>query len=191
MELQKLNVKFFVAEPDTVPLNAFIDVFHSWIQATDGVYYDVADYSHMHSGPGVVLIAPEAQIGIDESGGRRGLLYNHRGRLSGSDADRLRHVFSSALTYCRRIEDEPALDGRVKFRCEEAVFIVNDRLAAPNTEETFTAVRPALSGFLRALYGGAEVSLERDEDAGRRFGVSIRAAGRFSAAALLEELKKA
>jgi hypothetical protein len=43
MELQKINVKFFVAEPDKVPLTDFIDVFHGWIQATDGVYHDVAD----------------------------------------------------------------------------------------------------------------------------------------------------
>ena len=42
MELQKLNVKFFVEKPDSIPLTDFIDVFHNWIQATDGVYHDVA-----------------------------------------------------------------------------------------------------------------------------------------------------
>ena len=42
MDLQKLNVKFFVEPPDTVALTDFIDIFHGWIQATDGDYHDVA-----------------------------------------------------------------------------------------------------------------------------------------------------
>ena len=67
MELQKLSVKWFVEQPNTVPLTDFIDIFHSWIQATDGVYHDVADYSHMHVGPGIVLVANEANVSIDES----------------------------------------------------------------------------------------------------------------------------
>ena len=57
MELQKLNVKIFVEGPNAVPLTDFIEIFHGWIQATDGVYHDVADYSHMQAGPGVVLVA--------------------------------------------------------------------------------------------------------------------------------------
>ena len=62
MDLQKLNVKFFVEPGSTVPLTDFIDIFHSWIQATDGVYHDVADYSHMQAGPGIVLVANDANL---------------------------------------------------------------------------------------------------------------------------------
>ena len=65
MELQKLNVKFFVAQPNAVALTDFIEIFHSWIQATDGVFHDIADYSHMQAGPGIVLIANAANISID------------------------------------------------------------------------------------------------------------------------------
>ncbi len=68
MELQKLNVKFFVEQPNAVPLTDFIEIFHWWIQATDGVYHDVADYSHMQAGPGIVLVANDANVSIDESG---------------------------------------------------------------------------------------------------------------------------
>ena len=81
MDLQKLNVKFFVAPDNTVPLTDFIDIFHGWIQATDGVYHDVADYSHMQAGPGIVLVANDANVGIDESGGRRGSHYALAARL--------------------------------------------------------------------------------------------------------------
>ena len=67
MELQKINVKFFTEGKAPIPLTAFIDIFHSWIQATDGMYHDVADYSHMQSGPGIVLVAEDANLSIDET----------------------------------------------------------------------------------------------------------------------------
>src|SRR5215467_6210669 len=83
MELQKINVKFFVAEPNKIPLTDFIDIFHGWIQATDGVYHDVADYSHMQAGLGIVLVAADANVSIDETEGRRGLLYKQKAPLQG------------------------------------------------------------------------------------------------------------
>ena len=62
MELQKIAVKIFTDGPDNVPLSDFINIFHGWIQASDGVYHDVADYSHMQAGPGVVLVANGANV---------------------------------------------------------------------------------------------------------------------------------
>lgn len=189
MELQKLNVKFFVAESAQVPLTAFIDVFHSWIQATDGIYYDVADYSHVRSGPGIVLVAHEANISIDETGGRRGLLYNRKQSVQGSNRDRLFSVFKNALEYCRRVEEEPSLQGRVKFRGDEALFLIHDRLLSPNTDETFRAVRPDLEDFVRTMYAGAEFVLEPDtRDLRHRFSVRIKASGSFDVAGLLKSL---
>jgi hypothetical protein len=189
MELQKLNVKFFVAEPDQVPLTTFIDIFHSWIQATDGIYYDVADYSHMQAGPGVLLIAHEANISIDETSGRRGLLYNRKQLLDGSNRDRLSRVFKTALEYCRRIEEEPSLKGRIKFRANEALFLINDRLLAPNTEETFRAVRPDLEELARTMYGGADFVLEHDsQDPRKRFSVHIETPLSFDVVELLRNL---
>ncbi|HLN88232.1 MAG TPA: hypothetical protein VK200_17260, partial [Candidatus Limnocylindrales bacterium] len=90
MELQKLNLKLFVEQPNSIPLTDFIEIFHSWIQATDGVYHDVADYSHMQAGPGIVLVAKDANVSIDESGGRRGLLYSQKTNLVGTPRDMLR-----------------------------------------------------------------------------------------------------
>ena len=95
MDLQKLNVKFFVEPGSTVPLTDFIDIFHGWIQATDGVYHDVADYSHMQAGPGIVLVANDANVGIDESGGRRGLLFDQKTVLAGSNQE-------SCARFCAR-----------------------------------------------------------------------------------------
>ncbi len=189
MELQKINVKFFVAEPNQVPLPAFIDIFHSWIQATDGIYYDVADYSHMQAGPGILLIAHEANISVDETGDRRGLLYNRKQPLQGSNRERLRLAFRSTLENCRRLEEEPLLQGRLRFLGNEALFFINDRLLAPNTEETFQAVRPDLEELGHVLYAGSHFTVQRETDPRQRFAVEIKSPVNLDISALLTNLQ--
>jgi hypothetical protein len=190
MDIQKINVKFFVAEPSRVALEPFIGIFNSWIQASEGEYYDLADYGHVPSGPGIVLVADEANISLDNTENRLGLLYNRKRALEGSDTDKLASAVASALAYCRRIEDEPALEGRVRFRGDEAVIAINDRLAAPNNEETLSALRPAIDALAHRLFGTADFTVEKESDSRRRFGVRIRAARPFNTEALLENLQK-
>ena len=174
MDLQKLTVKFFTAPPDTVPLTDFIDIFHGWIQATDGVYHDVADYSHMQSGPGIVLVAQHANLHIDETGGRRGLLYCQKAPLSGSNREKLRTVFRAALENCRRLEREPALKGKLKFSGDEVLVSVNDRLVAPNDADTFQKLKPELEFAAAELFRPAKPTISHKQDARQRFSVAIR-----------------
>lgn len=188
MDLQKVNVKFFVGDSNGVPLTAFINIFNSWIQASDGDYYDLAEYSHMHAGPGILLIAHEANISMDNTGNRLGLLYNRKRPLQGSNREKLRFIFRSALENCRRIEEELSLQGKLKFLGNEVLVLINDRLLAPNTEETFLAVRPDLEGLARTLYAGAEFTLQRETDPKKRFSVQIKTPVSFEITALLKNL---
>lgn len=192
MDLDKINVKFFLADPEGVApgvsLDAFIGVFNAWIQASDGEYYDLADYGHVPAGPGIVLVADEANVSIDNGGNRPGLLYNRKRPLAGSNAEKLKTAVSAALGYCRKLEDEPALGGRLRFRGDEAVVIVNDRLAAPNTEETFSALKPEVEALARTLFGGAQFSLEREPDPKKRFGVRIKSAAWLDTRALVKNI---
>jgi hypothetical protein len=190
MELQKINVKFFVAEADTVPLTAFIDLFHGWIQTTDGIYHDVADYSHMHAAAGIVLISSEANISIDETGNRRGLVYNCKRHLRGSHRERLREVFRAALENCRRLEQEPALNGQIKFLGNEALISINDRLLAPNSQESFEKMKPEIESFARTLYAGEEIVLQREGDPRKRLSVHIKTARPASVDQLLNNLQQ-
>ncbi len=190
MDLQKINVKFFVADSDRVPLTVFINIFHSWIQAADGYYYDVADYSHVRSGPGILLIAHEANISIDNTDDRLGLLYNHKQPLEGSNREKLRLAFSWALEICRRIEEEPTLQRKFSFRGNEALVLINDRLLVPNTDESFHAAKPDLEALATTLFAGADFSLHHKNDPGERFAVEIRSAVNFDLSALLENLKR-
>ena len=174
MELQKLNVKLFVEQPNSIPLTDFIEIFHSWIQATDGVYHDVADYSHMQAGPGIVLVANDSHVSIDESGNRRGLVFNQKARLAGSNQAKLRAALRAALENCRKLEAEPALRGKLRFAANEAVISLNDRLLGANAQESFDAIKGDVESVAAQLFGGAAVSLARDDDPRQRLNVHIK-----------------
>ena len=189
MELQKLGVKFFVEQPNAVPLTDFIEIFHGWIQATDGIYHDVADYSHMQSGPGVILVANDANLHIDETGGRRGLLYSRKAPLSGTNQEKLRTVFRLALENCRKLEQEPALRGKLRFTTNEAAISLNDRLLGSNTEESFQELKREVGPFAKQLFGDAEVSFERDEDPRQRLNVLLRTSAAVDLRKTLDRLQ--
>ena len=190
MELQKINVKVFTAEPNNVPLTDFIDVFHGWIQATDGVYLDVADYSHMQAGPGIVLVADDANISIDETGNRRGLLYSQKSKLSGSNLEKLSTVLRSALENCQRLEEEPALRGKLRFVGNQVEILVNDRLVAPNSSDAFEEIRPEIDFLGRRLYASTNFTLLRNhEDPRHRLNVTLSTPLSFETKTLLNNLQ--
>ena len=174
MDLQKLNVKIFIEQPNLVALTDFIDIFHGWIQATDGEYYDVADYSHMHVGPGIVLIANDANVSIDETENRRGLLFSQKSRLEGSNQEKLRTVLRAALANCRKLEAEPALRGRLRFTASDPVIWVNDRSISSNSDESFNEIKEDVGAIAKELFGDGDVSLDRHCDPRRRLNVRLK-----------------
>ena len=56
-DLQRINIKFFLAaDAELSPAEAF-RVFNTWIPTTpDEVLIDVADYSHVPEGPVTLLV---------------------------------------------------------------------------------------------------------------------------------------
>lgn len=189
MDLQKIAVKIFTEPPDRTALAEFIDVFHGWIQATDGVYHDVADYSHMQAGPGIVLVAAEANLSIDESENRRGLLLAQKKLLSGSNHEKLAAVLRAALENCRKLEEEKSLNPPIRFSGNEVLLAINDRLEAPNREEIFDEIKSDIEAVARRLFAGAPFALKRDADARKRLNVTITPAQKFDVRSLLENLQ--
>ena len=190
MDLQKLNVKFFVEHSDSIRLTDFIDVFHGWIQATDGDYHDVADYSHMKAGPGIVLIANDANVSIDETGNRRGLLFSQKSRLNGSNQEKLRRVFLDALENCRKLEAEPALLGKLRFAANEALISVNDRLLVSNSQESFDEIKGDIEVFAQQLFGSSDVSLWRNSDPRERLHARMKTSAAVDLKATLKNLQR-
>ena len=83
-----------------------------------------------------------------------------------------------------KLQGEPEFKTKLKFRGGDPLFLVNDRLAAPNTEETFAALRPELEAALAPIYSGT-VALQREaSDPRSRFAVRVQAGAPVDLAAL-------
>ena len=185
MELQHLIVKMPVVGELAVPPAAFIDLFHRWVaeQSMPELLIDVADLRHVPAGPGVVLVGFQADYALDHMAHRWGLLYRRKDVLEGSNGDRLRQAVGAAARACRRVEQE--LEGKVTFSRSEFDLIVNDRLLAPNTPESLTAVGPEIQAFAREVLGQDSVTLAtHDADSRRRFGVTVRCGQPFELEAI-------
>ncbi len=184
MDVQHVNIKIFVEGELNVALERFIEIFHKWVpqNALGGLLIDIADYRHVPSGPGVMLIGFEADYSIDNQGSRWGLLYNRKAPQEGTNAGRLRDAFAAAANACRMLEAE-FTDGSLKFSRREFEIIINDRLPAPNTAETFAAFKPELESFLKNFFGEGGFTIEHDPDPRRRFGVRVKLPKPFELAA--------
>lgn len=186
IELQHINVKLLVKDPEQVDLEAVVSVFHTWIQGQvfDELLLDVADYSHVPDGPGVVLIGHEADYSLDNTDGRLGVRYNRKAPLPGNNRERLEQAMSAALKALQRLEQ----DFNLYFNKRQIEVVVNDRLLTPNSDATRKAAEPELKGFLEQLFAGADYSLEYPTERRKLFGVTITAAREFSTQELLTNL---
>jgi hypothetical protein len=186
MNVQHINIKFFIQNPEAVNLAEYSAVFNTWIQrhVTDELLIDVADYLHVHNGPGLILIGHEADYSLDNRAGRLGLLYNRKGLLEGTTQEKLTQAAQAALTAAYLLEKENGL----KFNGQEAQIIINDRLIAPNTAQTFAALEPDLRTFFDRLYHGTEYTIMNHVDPRERFTVNIKAEADFSVETLLKTL---
>ncbi|MGB0715201.1 MAG: hypothetical protein ACPGXK_04940 [Phycisphaerae bacterium] len=174
MELQHIVSKIFVEGELPVDQVHVINLFHDWIkqESLPELLIDVADYRHVPSGPGVMLIAHEADYNLDFTDGRCGLRYNRKAAAEGSNEDKLKQAFSAAAVACERLEAHFASDG-LRFSRTNFEIQVNDRAIAPNTPETDAALRPIVEGFVQGLPGNGGFELVAHEDRRRLSGYVV------------------
>ena len=188
MNIQHINIKFYLENPETANLADYVAVFNTWIQKQrlEELLIDVADYLHVHNGPGVMLIGHEADYSLDNRSGRLGLLYNRKAQLDGTTQDKLARAVRAVLTAAQILEKENGL----KFNGGEVQVIVNDRLLVPNTAETLAALESDLGAFFTRLYSGAEYALAHNTDPRERFTIDVKASANFDVETLLKNLSK-
>ena len=186
MNIQHFNIKFYLENPEAVNLADYATVFNTWIQnqRLEELLIDVADYLHVHNGPGIMLIGHEADYSLDNRAGRLGLLYNRKAQLEGTTQVKLAQAASAALTAAQILEKENGL----KFNGSELQIFINDRLLAPNTTQTFVALETELKTFFDRLYSGAEYTLTHHTDPRERFTISVKTETRFDVETLLKNL---
>ena len=176
MDLNKFGIKFFAQDAQAFDILKLIPVYHRWIQqnALEDLLIDVADYSHVPSGPGVMLIAHEGNYALDETGHERGVVYYSKQKLAGELPERFAHVAQRALQAAELMREDAELEGAVKVPGNRLQFFANDRLAAPNTDESYAELEPFLKAFLDRLYDGAPYTLTRESDPKERLSVRVQ-----------------
>ena len=186
MNLQHLNIKFYLENPELVNLAEYGAVFNNWIQKQrlEELLIDVADYLHVYHGPGILLIGYEADYSLDNRGGRLGLLYNRKQQMDGTSQEKLAQAARAALTAAQILEKE----NNLKFNGSEVQLTVNDRLLVPNSPESFSALESDLNVFFNRLYEGTENKLTHQPDPRERFTVDVKTEARFDVDTLLKNL---
>ena len=173
MKLNRIQVKYFLEDASRPDLGAVVPIFHRWIQdqALDEMLIDVANYAHVVDGPGVILIAHEADYAIDLAHGRPGLLYTRkRGVPEG-----MREALSLALHQVLRAASLLEEDAGYRFRTDDVEIIFPDRLQLPNRPESLDLVQTDISNVIAGVYGTADPNVAWTRDDERLpFGVQVR-----------------
>ncbi len=190
MELQKIGVKFFVEKGGDIPLGSLIPVFHRWIQEDklEGMLVDVAEYTHVYQGPGVILIAHEANYSLDETDGKRGFLYNQKRTPEKKVEEHLRTAFRRVLQACDLMEKAPETGGKMKFAMGHFQVFLNSRLEAPYNAESLGQLEETLNPFLNWFCEGEKYLLLPEKDPRKLTGFEVKVGKIADLKVLLERL---
>ena len=171
MESHKLQLKFFCkdgypgAERESA-LEPLIGVFQAWIRdkkVPDEVLVDAADYTHVPDGPGVLLVGHGVDYYLDEgAGGSAGLMISRKRAFDGDFSARLRDGFARLVAACGWLEEDKALSDALRFRTDEFLLRIPDRLHAPNTDATVDLLREQLAAVVAELYGAPPKKMVRE-----------------------------
>ena len=186
MLANKIQVKVYASQAPAP--NQLVPVFHRWIRerVLDELAIDVADYEHVHEGPGVVLIGHAFDYYWDLGEGRPGLVYARK-RETPPPATRLTDAVRRALVGCRVLEQEATLAG-IAFRTDELLVRLPDRLHAPVTEAGYAALHAELRPLGEELFAGAQLTIERVGGERDMLGARLKASAAGSVAELLARL---
>lgn len=173
MNARKVQVKLYAKTGTDKHLDPFIPLFHTWIQtdALGEMIFDVADYTHVFEGTGVLLVGHGSDYAIDQGEGRVGLLYTRKRDLpEGTELveDGLRRALRAAA-----LLNQAALDAPGQFESNEILFRFPDRLSLANDDQSFERVRPAIEAALAKLVGGVHFTLAREDE--QRAPLTVRA----------------
>jgi hypothetical protein len=190
MDLHKLGVKFYAVDAERLDILKLIPMYHRWIQQNmlGDLLIDVADYSHVPAGPGVMLIAHEGNYALDETGHERGVMYYSKHRLDAELPQRFALIARKALEAAKLMRDDAELEGALRLAGNRLQLFANDRLVAPNTDAAYAELEPALIAFLDRLYAGAPYTVTREADPKERLSVRVEAEGEVTLDTLLERL---
>ncbi len=186
--LQRLSVKYYLDRPEGFEPESLIPVFHGWIQQKklEGLLIDVADYTHVHHGPGLMIVAHEGHYRLEDTDGRLGMEWAAKRGLDAPLGDRITDAFRKTLLACLVLESERGLEREFRFPTDEFLFRTQDRLRAPDAEKTLSAVRPHLEAVLNELYPNLGYRMERESSPDEGFALRVHLDGSPDLARLIQ-----
>ena len=185
-ELTQIDIKVFAEDASDVKAAEFIAVFQRWIRdhTIPGILIDVADYSHIHNGAGVILVGHERNLSIDYADGRMGLLVHYKRPTEETLEERIVAAIKFAFNACTLLEEEGEFKARLKFSRTDFRFLASDRLHAPNSDEAYAQVAPILEAATKSASGG-DVALTRvNDDPDERLAIDVTASAGVKAEAI-------
>ncbi len=163
--LKGIDVKVFATEGDAISPYDFVAVLQRWIRehTVPGVLIDVADYSHIPNGPGVILVGHEGNTSIDYGEGRLGLLYRYKNCAEDTNAGRIETAVNAALNAAKTLQDEPEFQGRLSFDTTTVDVIANDRLQAPSTDEAYSEFSAAVTEATGKVFSSPSIDRKQGD----------------------------
>ena len=171
------------ADPATLPAvfnqsgksqKDFIPVFHGWIQnkvVADHLLIDVADYSHMKDGPGVMLIAHEGNFSLDQENFQPGILYMRKVITIGSFSDRFNKVLLATIKAANLLLENHK---DINFIKNSFRFIANDRLYADNTVDNQELYKQEIQKALNNIYTDNNLEFKELSTENERLAFTVR-----------------
>lgn len=149
-----INLKLFVNSKARVNQDPIIPIWHRWIKdkVLDEVLIDVADYRHVHQGPGVMLIAHDANYCLDEAEDHTGLLYSAKRSVTGSLTEQLRRAFDKTLKAAELLEQATAGSRALIFSASPLLLRVHSRIVTGTTADERGAFQLDLESALGTLF---------------------------------------
>lgn len=155
---KRLRVKLFVENPEAVAAEKVVPVFQRWIQRgaiKNELLIDVADYKHVHHGPGIVLIAHEGDYAYQFNDGRVGLSYTLKQHDSATLEDALSTALARVIFAAQLVHKESQLKG-LQIALDSVQISLLDRLQYPHDAETIAQVQAAIT----ALFDGKDSDVQ-------------------------------
>lgn len=173
--LQKFGVKIFSHSRDLKSPADFIPQFHRWIQRNsipDHLLIDVVDYSHVHQGPGVVLMAHEGFFALDQSDDRPGLLYLRKRPFPGNQEERLTATLNIAIKAAKLLETDAYPEHSAAFDFRHFRIIVNEQLETPERDPSFRTIRQNLIALEERLGQKGRSAIENVSTSGGKLEIN-------------------
>ena len=189
---KRLGVKFSLQRPPALQPDDILPIFQRWIQERriEGMLIDVIDYKHVPDGPGVVLIADEADIAYDLTDGQTGLNYIRKRDLPADLNGALRLCFDRALSAACALEAEAPDDLAFDYSAAKISFL--DRLQYRNMPDTFEDVRGPVTTILSDIFGSPVAVTRAYDDPRSLFALHCRVDdGDIRADELMQRLQSA